>query len=109
MSPRRITGWLLVFIGVAILALKLSHTYDPAPTVTKWSVKAGPSVAHFVKTSSPDMVVYIVLVGLPLAIGALLLSGATKSEPPPSSSSSSATSEIVSRALESREIPALNR
>jgi len=76
MNPRRTTGWLLVFIGVAILALKLSHTYDPAPAITKWSAKAGPKAAHFVKTSSPDMVVYIVLVGLPIAIGALLLAGA---------------------------------
>lgn len=104
MNPQRITGWLLVFLGVAILALKLSHTYDPAPAITKWSAKAGPKVAHFVKTSSPDMVVYIVLVGLPIAIGALLLGGAAKSV---ESSSPGTTAEP--RLIESHESPVFNR
>jgi len=103
MNAKRVTGWLLVFIGVAILALKLGHAYDPAPTITKWSVKAGPSVAHFVKTASPDMGVYIVLVGLPIAIGGLLLSGVSKSAP----DSASSSVQLVSKPLEAQEAPAL--
>src|SRR5438874_9415615 len=73
MTARRITGWILVLIGVAVLALKLGHIYDPAPAITKLSAKAGPGVANFVRSTTPDMVVYVMLVGLPACIGGLLL------------------------------------
>src|SRR3954452_17056156 len=102
MNARRTIAWLFVFIGVAFLALKLSHTYDPAPTITRWSVKAGPRIAHFVKTSSPDMVVYIVLAGLPIAIGGLLLAGAAS----PAGSAAAESRTAVAKSVESLEIPA---
>jgi hypothetical protein len=105
MNTRRTIAWIFVFIGVAFLALKLSHTYDPVPTITRWSVKAGPRIAHFVKTSSPEMVVYIVLVGLPIAIGGLLLAGASSAAGSPSAESRTA----VAKSVEPHEIPAFNR
>src|ERR1041385_393759 len=86
MNPKRIAGWILVFVGVAFLALKLSHTYDPAPAITRLSAKAGPAVANFVKNTSPDMVTYIVLVGLPICIGGLLLAGGAAVTPSPKAS-----------------------
>ena len=78
MNGKRITGLLFVALGLVILTLKLSHVYDPVPAITKLSVKAGPSIAHFVKTTGPEMVVYIVLVGLPIALGALFLAASAK-------------------------------
>jgi hypothetical protein len=73
MTWKRIVGLLLVGAGLVILALKLSHVYDPAPTVRRLSIKAGPSVVQFVDRLQPQTVVYILLVGLPICAGALLL------------------------------------
>src|SRR5258706_10243424 len=89
MNGKRITGLLLVAVGLVILTLKLSRVYDPSPAITKLSAKASPGVAHFVKTTTPDMVAYILLVGLPVCIGGLLLvasKGSLTAEPKPAES-----------------------
>src|SRR5437879_9103453 len=77
MNWRKITGLLLVGLGLIVLTLKLAHVYDPAPGLEQLSVKAGPAVARFVK-SKPDLIVYILLVGLPACIGILFLSVSTE-------------------------------
>ncbi len=73
MSWKKIVGLLLVGAGLAILALKLGHVYDPTPAVKRLSVKAGPGVAKLVDRIQPQTAVYILLVGLPICVGALLL------------------------------------
>src|SRR5437762_2360396 len=78
MNAKRGMGWALVAIGVVILALKLAHIYDPSPIILKLSAKAGVGVANFIKNATPDMVVYVVLVGLPICIGGLVLTGGQK-------------------------------
>ena len=75
MNWKKITGLILVVLGLAVLTLKLTRVYDPAPSIEKLSAKAGPAVARVVKNVGRDTAVYIVLVGLPICIGALLLAG----------------------------------
>lgn len=58
---------------MAILALKVGHVYDPTPALKKLSVKTGPRVVKAVDNVQPDRAVYILLVGLPVCVGALLL------------------------------------
>jgi len=77
MTWKRIVGILLVGAGVVILALKLGHYYDPAPAIKRLSTKAGPGLAKIVERVQPDNAVYIVLIGLPLCVGALLLFAST--------------------------------
>lgn len=78
MNGRKITGLILIGIGVLVLALMLGHIYDPTPTIQNLSTKAGPSIAQMVKNMGAARVVYVLLVGLPILIGALLVAGGTR-------------------------------
>jgi len=73
MNWKQILGLILAIGGLAVLGLKLTHKYDPAPAVQKWSVKAPPAVGNLIKKAGADRVVYIVMVILPVCVGALLL------------------------------------
>src|SRR5206468_1926568 len=73
MNWQRPTGQLLIALGVIILTLKLSHTYDPAPAIERLSAKASPAAGKFVHRAQPDRVVYGGLVILPILLGALFL------------------------------------
>ncbi len=75
MNGRKLTGGVLIGAGVLILALMLGRIYDPTPAVQGLSVKAGATVAQTVKNLGPQKVVYGLLVGLPIVLGALLLAG----------------------------------
>ena len=82
MTWKRIVGLLLVGAGLAVLALKLGHYYDPAPALKKWSAKAGPSVTKLIDNIQPDRAVYIFLIGLPVCIGALFLAASKPKSTP---------------------------
>jgi len=90
MNWQKLTGLLLIGAGLVILTLKITHVYDPAPGLEHLSAKVG--VAGMLKTVKPDMAVYILLVGLPVCVGALFLSRAAKV---PASGETSATLEPV--------------
>ena len=49
MNWKTITGLILVVLGLAVLTLKLTRVYDPAPSIEKLGAKAGPAVARVVK------------------------------------------------------------
>src|SRR5262245_41666697 len=73
MSLKQIIGWVLVAAGLVVLTLKLSHRYDPAPAIERFSAKAGPKVADVVKRIRPDSLVYALMVVLPICAGAFLV------------------------------------
>jgi hypothetical protein len=98
MSWKKIVGLLLVGAGLAILALKLSHVYDPTPAVKRLSVKAGPGVAKLVDRIQPQTAVYILLVGLPICVGALFLFG-SKDEPKPAEKAAVEEPVVVHRPI----------
>jgi hypothetical protein len=75
MNGRRITGAILIGIGVLILALKLGRIYDPAPALQKWGDKSAPTVSRTIKNIGPAMTDYAICIGFPVLIGALLLAG----------------------------------
>jgi hypothetical protein len=72
MNWQRQIGLLLIVLGIAVLTLKLSHTYDPAPALEKLSAKVSPSFAKTVHRLQPERVVYGGLVIIPVLLGALL-------------------------------------
>lgn len=98
MSWKKIVGLLLVGAGLAILALKLSHVYDPTPAVKRLSVKAGPAVAKLVDRIQPQTAVYILFVGLPICVGALFLFG-SKDEPKPAEKAAVEEPVVVHRPI----------
>ena len=73
MSWRRTTGLLLICAGLAVLTLKFSRVWDPAPAVERAADKAGPKVASFVKRVQPERVAYVGLIGLPVCVGIILM------------------------------------
>src|SRR5882762_10411312 len=73
MTWKRIVGLLLIGAGLAIFALKVGHVYDPTPALKKLSAKAGPGVVKVINNVQPDRAVYVLLVGLPVCLGALFL------------------------------------
>ena len=78
MNGRRITGSILIGIGLVIIILKIARIYDPAGLLQKFSDKTGGVVAQTVKNVGADKLTYIILGGLPILIGALVLAGGEK-------------------------------
>jgi hypothetical protein len=82
MNLRRTIGLILVGAGVLVGGLKLAKVYDPVPVIERLGTKAGPKVSNFIKKAGPQTVMYVLLVALPIGLGAILLAASrSKGQP----------------------------
>src|SRR5438046_10701782 len=79
MNSRRPIGLLLIGVGLVILTLKLAHVYDAAQALERLSAKAGPGIERIVHRLKPEALLGL-LVFLPVAAGAMLLSGSSQAK-----------------------------
>src|SRR5258705_6041597 len=102
MSLKQIIGWVLVAAGLVVLTLKLSHRYDPAPSIERLSAKAGPKVADVVKRIRPDSIVYALMVVFPLCAGAFLVLRAEAKDETEAKEAEPAPAPVAARVAKAR-------